>query len=42
MAPLLIDEKTWSFDVITIQEPWRNKFQHTTYNSIKDWFDLIY
>ena len=42
MAPLLGDEQTWNYDIIAIQEPWGNKFQQTTYNPIKDRFDLLY
>jgi len=42
MAPLLADENTWEYDIIAIQEPWRNKFQTTTYHPIKDRFDLVY
>jgi hypothetical protein len=42
MAPLLADENVWKYDIIAIQEPWRNRFQTTTYHPVKDRFDLVY
>lgn len=42
MAPLLADENVWKYDIIAIQEPWRNQFQTTTYHPVKDRFDLVY
>ena len=42
MAPMLADENVWKYDIIAIQEPWRNKFQAATYHPVKDRFDLVY
>lgn len=42
MAPLMADENVWKYDIIAIQEPWRNKFQAATYHPVKDRFDLVY
>jgi ribonuclease HI len=42
MAGLLADERALEYDIIAIQEPWRNPFHHTTYHPVKDRFDLIY
>ena len=42
MAPLLADEKVWKYDIIAIQEPWRNTFQAATFHSVRDRFDLVY
>jgi exonuclease III len=42
MAGLLADERALEYDIIAIQEPWRNPFHHTTYHPVKDRFDLVY
>ena len=42
MAPMLADENVWKYDIIAIQEPWRNKFQAATYHPVKDRFNLVY
>ena len=42
MAPMLTDENVWKYDIIAIQEPWRNKFQAATYHPVKDCFNLVY
>ncbi|EED15319.1 conserved hypothetical protein [Talaromyces stipitatus ATCC 10500] len=42
MAPLLADENIWKYNIIAIQELWRNQFQTTTYHLVKDRFDLVY
>ncbi|KAI9768417.1 MAG: hypothetical protein M1839_004114 [Geoglossum umbratile] len=42
MAGLLADKRALEYDIIAIQEPWRNPFHPTTYNPVKDRFDLIY
>lgn len=42
MAPLLADENVWKYDIIAIQELWRNKFQAATYHPVKDCFNLVY
>jgi hypothetical protein len=42
MAGLLADERALEYDIIAIQEPWRNPFYHTTYHPVKDRFDLVY
>ena len=31
MAPLLADPRIQKFDIIAIQEPWKNPYQETTY-----------
>jgi len=42
MAGLLNDKQIQQYDILAIQEPWRNPFFHTTYNPTRDHFDLIY
>jgi len=42
MASLLANEKALEYDIIALQEPWRNRYQYTTYHPVKDRFDLIY
>ena len=42
MAGLLADSRITEYDILAIQEPWRNLFHHTTYNPIRGHFDLIY
>ena len=42
MATLLRDPKTLSYDILAIQEPWRNPFLSTTHSPIKDSFHLCY
>lgn len=42
MATLLRDERISDFDVVAIQEPWRNPFMETTHHTAKDIFHLCY
>jgi hypothetical protein len=42
MAALLRDRKIISYDVLAIQEPWRNPFVHTTHNPIPQHFEVAY
>src|SRR3569833_1523001 len=42
MATLLRDPKTLSYDILAIQEPWRNPFLSTTHSPIKDSFHLCF
>ena len=42
MAPMLADENIWKYNIIAIQEPWRNKFQAAIYHPVKDCFNLVY
>jgi exonuclease III len=42
MASLLRDERIKEFDVIAIQEPWRNSFSNTTHHAQRQHFNLIY
>ncbi|GCB25535.1 arsenical-resistance protein Acr3 [Aspergillus awamori] len=41
-AALLRDRKITSFDVLAIQEPWRNPFVHATHNPILPHFEVDY
>ena len=41
-AALLRDRKITSFDVVAIQEPWRNPFVHATHNPILPHFEVDY
>lgn len=42
MMPLFDDPQTLSYDIIAIQEPWRNGEFWTTYHPHKNWFHLAY
>lgn len=43
MAPLFADDAfISSFDIVAIQEPWRNTYQNTTHHPRKDLFALAY
>lgn len=42
MASLLRDKRIISYDVLAIQEPWRNPFMNTTHNPIPQHFELAY
>lgn len=42
MMPFFDDPRTLSYDIIAIQEPWRNSEFFTTYHPHKDIFHLIY
>lgn len=42
MMPLFDDPQTLLFDIIAIQEPWRNSELLTTYHPHKDQFHLAY
>jgi hypothetical protein len=42
MASLLRDKKITRYDILAIQEPWRNSFTNTTHNPIPQHFELAY
>lgn len=42
MAEIFAAEKNLKFDIIAIQEPWRNTQINTTHNPVPDRFDLLY
>ena len=42
MIPLLQDENIREYDIIAIQEPWRNPFMKTSYNPSTSPFYLAY
>lgn len=42
MAALLRDRKIINYDVLAIQEPWRNPFMNTTHHPIPQYFELAY
>ena len=42
MASLLRDPAIYDFDIIAIQEPWRNPYSATTHHPAKDRFHLCY
>jgi hypothetical protein len=42
MATLLRDQNILEYDILAIQEPWRNPFISTTYNPISDSFHLFF
>jgi hypothetical protein len=42
MASLLRDGRLKDFDVIALQEPWRNPFWNTTHHPDKQHFELLY
>ncbi|KAI3534405.1 reverse transcriptase [Colletotrichum abscissum] len=42
MATLLRDPNIDNYDIIAIQEPWRNPYSATTHHPAKDWFHLCY
>ena len=42
MATLLRDPGIHDFDIIAIQEPWRNPYSATTHHPAKDRFHLCY
>ena len=42
MAPLFNQKMIDSFDIIALQEPWRNTHQNTTYHPRKDVYELSY
>src|SRR4051812_37964907 len=42
MAELMANSQIMEYDILAIQEPWRNPFYYTTYNSAKEHFDLVY
>lgn len=41
MASLLRDERIGDFDIIAIQEPWRNPYFHTTHYPCSRSFHLV-
>ena len=42
MIPLLADPRTQNYDIIAVQEPWRNPNVPTTLNSYQSGFHLLY
>ena len=42
MIPLLADTKTQDYDIIAIQEPWRNPSAPTSLSSHQSGFHLLY
>jgi hypothetical protein len=42
MATLLRDPKINNYDILAIQEPWKNPFSETTHHPAKDQFHLCY
>ncbi|KFA79465.1 hypothetical protein S40288_11585 [Stachybotrys chartarum IBT 40288] len=42
MASLLRDQQIKKYNILAIQEPWRNPFQNTTHHPAKDKFFLCY
>jgi hypothetical protein len=42
MATLLRDPKVHEYDILAIQEPWRNPYMDTTHHPAKDIFHLCY
>lgn len=42
MAPLFSEENIVDFNIITLQKPWKNTYQNTTFYSRKNAFELAY
>jgi hypothetical protein len=42
MIPLFDNPALLKFDIIALQEPWRNPYSFTTYHPLKDRYTLIY
>jgi len=42
LTPLLADLKIQQFDIIAIQEPWKNPKINTSYNPVTSGFHLAY
>jgi hypothetical protein len=42
MATMLRDPKVLEYDILAIQEPWRNPFKETTHHPAKNEFHLCY
>lgn len=42
MATLLRDPRIQEYDILAIQEPWKNPFSATTHHPAKDFFHLCY
>jgi hypothetical protein len=42
MIPLFESEGITDFDILAIQEPWRNLYQPTTNNRLNQYFELHY
>lgn len=42
MASMLRDPRTWEYDILAIQEPWKNPFGVSTHHPCKDRFHLAY
>jgi hypothetical protein len=42
MAALLRDSRVMEYDILVIQEPWRNPFMSTTHHLAKAHFNLCY
>lgn len=39
---MLRDPQTWEYNILAIQEPWRNPFNNSTHHPFKDCFHLAY
>ncbi len=42
MAAMLRDPNIWDYDILAIQEPWKNPYNSATHHSCKDRFHLAY
>lgn len=42
MIPFFEEPNTTTYDILAIQEPWRNPFQHKTNNRLSQFFELSY
>ncbi|EKG09293.1 Endonuclease/exonuclease/phosphatase [Macrophomina phaseolina MS6] len=42
MAPLFRDRRTREFDIIAVQEPWKNPVRDTTHHPLRMEFELLY
>jgi hypothetical protein len=42
LANLFQDQRVTEYDILAIQEPWRNPFINTSYNPLKEHFQLTY
>lgn len=42
MIPLFEQQNTLLYDILAIQEPWKNSFQNTTNHRLSQYFELAY
>ena len=42
MASMLWDPQTWKYNILAIQEPWRNPFTVSTHHPCRDHFHMTY